>query len=78
MVVERRDIQGALSRATDWVQAEFENGEEVAAGRGCELGLESDPGVALRLDRRSIGRAHPKMRQLALACPIACDPTSRR
>jgi len=68
-VVDRRDLEGALLRATDWVQAEYAYIEDVAVGMGCEKRLESGPGVALRLDGKVIFRAHPKRDHLAVGLP---------
>ncbi len=68
-VVDRRDLEGALLRATDWVQAEYAYIEDVAVGMGCEKRLESGPGVALRLDGKVICRAHPKRDHLAVGLP---------
>ncbi len=68
-MVDRRDLEGALLRATDWVQAEYAYIEDVAVGMGCEKRLESGPGVAFRLEGKVICRAHPKRDHLAVGLP---------
>jgi len=68
-VVDRHDLEGALSRVTDWVQAEFAYIEDVAAGLGCARRIESGPGVAFRLEGKVIGRAHPKRGHVGVGLP---------
>ncbi len=68
-MVDRRDLEGALLRATDWVQAEYAYIEDIAVGMGCEKRLESGPGVAFRLEGKVICRAHPKRDHLAVGLP---------
>ncbi|MGY1716006.1 hypothetical protein ACI78R_16200 [Geodermatophilus sp. SYSU D01106] len=73
-MVDRRDLAGALSRASDWVRDEFAYIEDIAAGLGCERRIEGGPGVVFRLGQRKVGHVHPKRGHLGVGLPETMRP----
>ncbi|HET6911156.1 MAG TPA: hypothetical protein VFH54_17640 [Mycobacteriales bacterium] len=68
-MTDRKDLEGKLASASPWVRAEFAFLVDVGAGLGCDAQVESGPGLAFRLRRQTIFRAHPKARHIALGLP---------
>jgi hypothetical protein len=71
---DRRDLEGALARGSDWVRTEMAFVDDLAADFGCARAVEGGPGAVYSTAGIRVLRAHPKRGHIGIGLPDTMRP----